>query len=88
MTDSSRIEELTVVARGLGFEVICREGAIPRDPEVPLGMRLALAAASGLSADVEECHEIHRVLSKSVEEFTRRNAAKIKTAHVPAPEVL
>lgn len=37
---------------------------------------LALAAASGLSAEVEECREIHRVLTKPVEEFSRRNAVK------------
>ena len=37
---------------------------------------LALAAAAGFSADVEECREIHRVLSKPLEEFTRRNAVK------------
>jgi hypothetical protein len=46
---------------------------------------LALAAASGLSADVEECRELHRVLSKPVEEFSRRNAAKIKIAPAPVP---
>lgn len=39
---------------------------------------LALAAAAGLSADDEECREIHRVLSKPVDEFTRRNAVKSK----------
>jgi NTP pyrophosphatase (non-canonical NTP hydrolase) len=37
---------------------------------------LALAAAAGLSADEEECREIHRVLSKPIGEFTQRNAAK------------
>jgi len=37
---------------------------------------LALAAAAGLSADEEECREIHRVLSKPVREFTERNANK------------
>lgn len=37
---------------------------------------LALAAAAGLSADEEECREIHRVLSKPMREFTERNAAK------------
>jgi hypothetical protein len=37
---------------------------------------LALAAAAGLSADEEECREIHRVLSKPVGEFTQRNANK------------
>ena len=37
---------------------------------------LALAAAAGLSADEEECREIHRVLSKPLGEFTQRNAAK------------
>jgi hypothetical protein len=49
---------------------------------------LALAAASGLSADVEECREVHRVLSKPVEEFSQRNAAKIKIAPVSPPEGL
>lgn len=37
---------------------------------------LALAAAAGLSADEEECREIHRVLSKPLREFTDRNASK------------
>lgn len=37
---------------------------------------LALAAAAGLSADEEEAREVARVLSKPVEELTRRNAAK------------
>jgi len=37
---------------------------------------LALAAAAGLSADEEECREVHRVLSKPVGEFTQRNASK------------
>lgn len=37
---------------------------------------LALAAAAGLSADEEECREIHRVLSKSLSEFAARNASK------------
>ena len=37
---------------------------------------LALAAAAGRSAEAEECLEIHRVLSKPVEEFTRRNTAR------------
>jgi len=37
---------------------------------------LALAAAAGLSADEEECREIHRVLSKPISEFTQRNASK------------
>jgi NTP pyrophosphatase (non-canonical NTP hydrolase) len=37
---------------------------------------LALAAAAGLSADEEECREIHRVLSKPPREFTLRNASK------------
>lgn len=37
---------------------------------------LALAAAAKLSADEEECREINRVLSKSLSEFTARNAAK------------
>lgn len=37
---------------------------------------LALAAAAGLSADEEECREVHRVLSRPVGEFTLRNAAK------------
>ena len=37
---------------------------------------LALAAAAGLSADEEECREVHRVLSKPFREFTQRNAAK------------
>lgn len=37
---------------------------------------LALAAAADLSADEEECREIHRVLSKPLREFTERNANK------------
>lgn len=37
---------------------------------------LALAAAAGLSADEEECREVHRVLSKPLGEFTQRNASK------------
>lgn len=37
---------------------------------------LALAAAAGLSADEEEAREIHRVLSKSLGEFSARNASK------------
>ena len=37
---------------------------------------LALAAAAGLSADEEECREVHRVLSKPLREFTERNANK------------
>jgi hypothetical protein len=37
---------------------------------------LALAAAAGLSADVEEHREVQRVLSKPISEFTQRNAAK------------
>lgn len=37
---------------------------------------LALAAAAELSADEEECREIHRVLSKPLREFTERNASK------------
>jgi len=37
---------------------------------------LALAAAAGLSADEEECREMHRVLSKPLGEFTERNASK------------
>lgn len=37
---------------------------------------LALAAAAGLSADEEECREVHRVLSKPLNEFTERNANK------------
>jgi NTP pyrophosphatase (non-canonical NTP hydrolase) len=37
---------------------------------------LALAAAAGVSADEEECREIHRVLSKPLQEFTQRNANK------------
>jgi NTP pyrophosphatase (non-canonical NTP hydrolase) len=37
---------------------------------------LALAAAAGLSADEEECREIHRVLSKPLREFTERNENK------------
>jgi len=37
---------------------------------------LALAEAAGLSADEEECREIHRVLSKPLREFTQRNASK------------
>lgn len=37
---------------------------------------LALAAAAGLSADEEECREVHRVLSKPLREFTERDASK------------
>ena len=37
---------------------------------------LLLAAAVGLSADEEECREVHRVLSKPLREFTDRNANK------------
>jgi NTP pyrophosphatase (non-canonical NTP hydrolase) len=37
---------------------------------------LALAAAAGLSADDEECREVHRVLNKPLREFTHRNASK------------
>ena len=37
---------------------------------------LALAAAAGLSADEEECREVHRVLSKPIRAFTDRNANK------------
>jgi hypothetical protein len=37
---------------------------------------LLLAAAASLSADEEECREIHRVLSKPLREFTERNASK------------
>lgn len=37
---------------------------------------LLLAAAAGLSADEEECREMHRVLSKPLREFTERNANK------------
>jgi NTP pyrophosphatase (non-canonical NTP hydrolase) len=37
---------------------------------------LLLAAAAGLSADEEECREVHRVLSKPLREFTERNANK------------
>ena len=37
---------------------------------------LALAATAGLSADVEEQREMARVLSKPVEHFAARNAAK------------
>jgi hypothetical protein len=37
---------------------------------------LLLAAAAGVSADEEECREIHRVLSKPLREFTERNANK------------
>jgi NTP pyrophosphatase (non-canonical NTP hydrolase) len=37
---------------------------------------LLLASAAGLSADEEECREVHRVLSKPLREFTDRNANK------------
>lgn len=37
---------------------------------------LALAAAAGTSADWQERLEVDRVLSKPIEEFTKRNAAK------------
>jgi len=53
---------------------------------------LALASAAGRSADAEECLEIHRVLSRPVEEFSRRNAAKnaagFKMSEAPVPEVV
>ena len=53
---------------------------------------LALAAAAGRSADAEECLEIHRVLTRPVEDFSRRNAAKnaagFKISAAPAPEVV
>lgn len=55
---------------------------------------LALAAAAGRSADAEECLETQRVLSKPVEEFSRRNAAKnaagfkVSAVSAPAPKVL
>src|SRR5262245_26906077 len=34
---------------------------------------LALAAAANLSAEICECLEVHRVLAKPIEEFTKRN---------------
>ncbi len=37
---------------------------------------LALAAAAGVDADCCELSEVHRVLSKPLEHFTARNAAK------------
>lgn len=37
---------------------------------------LALADAAGLSAEAEERREVNRVLSRPVEEFSRRNAAR------------
>jgi NTP pyrophosphatase (non-canonical NTP hydrolase) len=37
---------------------------------------LCLAAAAGLSVDVEEEREVNRVLSKPIAEFTKRNEAK------------
>lgn len=37
---------------------------------------LALAAAAGLSADTAEQSEVERVLSKPVDYYTKRNAAK------------
>lgn len=37
---------------------------------------LALAAATDLSADLEEAREIHRVLTKPLREFSARNASK------------
>lgn len=37
---------------------------------------LALAAAAGLSAEAEEKREVDRILSKPIEEFTKRNKAK------------
>lgn len=37
---------------------------------------LLLAAAADLSADDEECREMHRVLSKPLGEFTARNEGK------------
>lgn len=37
---------------------------------------LLLAAAAGVSADDEEAREIHRVLSKPLKEFTKRNEDK------------
>lgn len=51
---------------------------------------LALAAAAGLSADEEECREIHRVLSKPLREFSERNANKnaagFRIVSSPKPE--
>jgi NTP pyrophosphatase (non-canonical NTP hydrolase) len=46
---------------------------------------LALAAAAGLSADEEECREVHRVLSKPLGEFTQRNASKNAAGFKIAP---
>lgn len=37
---------------------------------------LALAAAAGMSADLEEVREIERVLAKPLDEFAKRNQAK------------
>lgn len=37
---------------------------------------LALAESANIEAEVEECREIRRVLSKPVEHFTKRNAMK------------
>ena len=47
---------------------------------------LLLAAAAGLSADEEECREIHRVLSKPLREFTERNANKNAAGFLVAPQ--
>ena len=47
---------------------------------------LLLAAAAGLSADEEECREIHRVLSKPLREFTERNANKNAAGFLVTPQ--
>lgn len=48
---------------------------------------LVLAAAAGLSADEEEAREVARVLSKPVEMFTARNAAKNEAGFL-APQLV
>lgn len=40
MTDSSKIAELTGIARGLGFEVTCHQDVSSVDPGTPVGARL------------------------------------------------
>jgi NTP pyrophosphatase (non-canonical NTP hydrolase) len=53
---------------------------------------LALADAAGLSAEEEERREVNRVLSRPVEEFSRRNvvrnAAGFKMTRGPSSEVV
>lgn len=71
------------IARELGARVFAHPpGMIGQELGGVAVAALALAAAVGLSADEEECREIHRVLSRPVGEFTRRNATKLKISDV------